>query len=195
MWRSVGFVRHPTQKSLTGNFISVFIALNELSLNEILNGTGEGEFHVSIVYDRKLRVKATKTTSLFLKDDFATEPGFEHLGLHEVVDGAGQRVAINEDDVGELAGFEAAGVLLGLEEEGVVAGVEAQGFFAGEGVFDVDRFVEFACFAGDGGPHAEPGVVGIDAAEGADLLHVVAATTDDDFLIEAGAEGLKARHA
>ena len=115
--------------------------------------------------------------------------------MHEVVDGAGQGVAIHEDDVGELAGFKAAGVFLGLEEEGVVAGVEAQGFFASEGIFDVHRLIKLAGFAGDGGPHSKPGVVGIDAAEGTDLLHVVTATADDDLLIEAGAQGLEAGHA
>lgn len=146
-------------------------------------------------WERLQRMMGSRGRSLFLEDDFAAEPGFEDLRLNEIVDGTGQWVAVYEDDVGELAGFEAAGVFLGLEEEGVVAGVETQGFFASECVFDVHRLVEFAGFAGDGGPHAEPWVVGIDAAEGADLLHVIAATTDNDFLIKAGAQGLEARHA
>lgn len=130
--------------------------------------------------------------SILLEDELAGEPGFEDLGLHEVVDGAGQGIAIQEDEVGEFAGLQAASVFFGFEEDGVVAGVEADGFFACEGVLDVDGGVELAGFAGDGGPHAEPGVVGIDAAEGADFLHVIAAAADDDFLIEAGTEGLEA---
>ena len=45
--------------------------------------------------------------------------------------------------------------------------------------FGVHRLIELACFASDRSPHAEPWVIGVDAAEGTDLLHVITASADD----------------
>ena len=119
----------------------------------------------------------------------------EHLRVFQVVDGAGEEVAIHDDEVGEFAGFEGADLVFPEEQVGVVAGVELDGLLAGEGFFRMQFAVIPLGGAGDGGPHAEEGIVGIDGAEGADLLHVIGTTSRDDTGGEEAAEGLEVTEA
>ena len=64
---------------------------------------------------------------------FAADHGHEHAGLRQPLEGAGEVVAVDDDQVGEFAGFEAAFVGFFVVEVGVVDGVEAEGLLAGEG--------------------------------------------------------------
>lgn len=128
-------------------------------------------------------------------DGLAVQESLADLGGGQIVDGAGEEVAVEDDEVGELAGFEGADLLFAEKEEGVVGGVEANGLFAGEGFFWVQRAVVPTGFAGDGGAHGEEGVVGIDTAQGTDLLHVVGAAAGNGAGFEEALEGLEVAHA
>src|SRR5439155_24252792 len=52
-----------------------------------------------------------------------------------------------------------------------------------------------ACFAGDGRVHGEEGVIWVDAAKRADLLHVVGPAADDRTGFEEALQRLKIPHA
>ena len=88
-------------------------------------------------------------------------------------------LAVEEREVGELAGFERAGAVLFEEQLGVVDRVKAQRLLAGEGFLGMELAVIPLRPTRDSGGHAEKRIVGVHAAERTDFLHMVGAATHD----------------
>src|SRR5262245_36919752 len=83
----------------------------------------------------------------------------QHLCFANGVHVALQVIPVDDDQIGELAGLEAALVLLFAAKVGVVDRVEPQGLFAGEALFWKKNLSRFS-FPSEGDLDAEPGVPG-----------------------------------
>ena len=124
-------------------------------------------------------------------DARAAKVGRLDLDVLHLVDRAGEDVAVEHDEVGELARLERSLLLLLERQERVVDRVEADGLLARQILLGMQRRIAPARLADDRRPHAEERVVGVDRAQAADLLHVIGAAADRHALLEERAIGLE----
>ena len=104
------------------------------------------------------------------------------MGGEDVAGGGGEEVSVEDGDVSEEAGFEAAFEVLGEVGVGGGLGVGVEGLLDGEALLGVEGLGSGFVLAGDGG---------VEAAEGADGFDgVVGSEGEGDAVVEEGLPGV-----
>ncbi len=98
--------------------------------------------------------------------------------MEEFLGGGFGDVAVEDDEVGEVAGFEAALCFFAELGEGGALGVGVDGFVEGEFFLGLEGLGAGFVLAGDGGVEAAEGVDGLDG--------VVGAEGEGDVVVEEG---------
>ena len=101
-------------------------------------------------------------------DGSASEDGAEDLCVEDLERGGGEEVAVEDDEIGEEAGFEAAEAGFAERGEGRRLGVGVDGFLDGQALLGVEGLGAGFVLAGDGGVEAAEGVDGLDGVVGAE---------------------------
>src|SRR4051812_37500086 len=93
------------------------------------------------------------------------EIGLQDFGLGNLIDGTGEQVRVDDDQVSKFARFQRSELLFTAQNLRVVDGVKTDGLFSGESFFGMERAIEVFGAARDRGLHAEEWIVGIDRTE------------------------------
>ena len=101
-------------------------------------------------------------------DGFAVDYGAEDFGVEELLGGGGGDVAVEDDEVGEVAGFEAAFHFFAELGEGGGLGVGVDGFVERDLLLRLEGLGAGFVLAGDGGVEATEGVDELDGVVGAE---------------------------
>ncbi len=116
-------------------------------------------------------------------DGFSADDGAEDFGVEDFGGGGGEEVAVEDDEIGEEAGLEAADAGFAEFGEGGGLGVGVDGLPDGEALFGVEGLGAGFVLAGDGGIEASEGIDGFD--------RVVGAEGERDAVVEHGAPGVR----
>ncbi len=115
-------------------------------------------------------------------DDLAVDDGLEDLGGEEIAGGGCLEIAVENDEVGEEAGLEAAFEGFAELGEGGRLRVGEEGFGKGDALLGVKGLGAGFVLAGDGGVEAAEGIDGFDG--------VIGAEGEGDVVVEEGAPGV-----
>jgi hypothetical protein len=115
-------------------------------------------------------------------DGVSVDDGLKNLCVEELLRGGGGDVAVEDDEVGEEAGLEAAFFFFAEVGEGGALGVGVKGFVEGEFFLGLVGFGPGFVLASDGGVEAAEGIDGLDG--------VVGAEGEGDVVGEHGAPGV-----
>ena len=112
-------------------------------------------------------------------DGFSADHGAQDLRGEDLARGGGGEVAVEDDEIGEEAGFEAALLELAELGESGALSVGVEGFVEGDALLGVEGLGASFVLAGDGGVEPAKGTDGFD--------RVVGAEGEGDVVVEHGA--------
>src|SRR5262245_33072277 len=110
---------------------------------------------------RTARSTSTPPLTLPLENAFSAEKGLEHLSLRQLVLGAAQQNAVDDDPVGAFAWLQRTGLVVEPQDFRAVDGIKATRLFAGQRLLGMELAFIPAGAAGHGGRDAEKRVVGV----------------------------------
>src|SRR5262249_4032870 len=113
------------------------------------------------------------------------------LGSHNIILGASEEVAIEDNQVGVFARFKRTGHVVQKQDFGAVDRIKAYGLRPRERLLGVKLPLVPPRAAGDGGGDAQERVVRIVGAKRANLLHMVRTPAGDPSGLNDAAEWLK----
>src|ERR1700678_180555 len=108
------------------------------------------------------------------EDGFAVDDGAEDFGVKELLRRCGGDVAVEDNEVGEIAGFESAFYVFAKFSVGGGLGVGVDGFVERDFFLGLEGLGAGFVLAGDGG---------VEAAEGIDELYRVVGAEGEDYVV------------
>ena len=99
-------------------------------------------------------------------DYIAVDDGVQDFGVEELLGGGGGDVPVEEDEVGEIAGLEAALLVIAELGEGGGLGVGVDGLIEGDLLLELEGHGTGFVLTGDGGVEAAEGGDGLDRVVG-----------------------------
>ena len=100
-----------------------------------------------------------------LEDKTAIEVGAEDAGAADVINGAGQQVGVEDDEIGLFAGLEGTDSILGQHGVSGVDGIESNGLLTVQSFLGVEASIVPFGTAGESGPDTQKGIVWINRAQ------------------------------